>query len=72
MIKTLHIRRERQRKIEVCLSAQERCPALAVASVDMLSALGICECKMFNCTGMSVYCNCERRDVSSNLMLTKY
>ena len=50
MIKTLHVWRERFRETGVCLSAQERCPALAVASGDTLSASGVCECKMFDCT----------------------
>lgn len=47
MIKTLHVWRERQRETGVCLSAQERCPALAE---DTLSTLGICESKMFDWT----------------------
>lgn len=51
------------------LSAQERCPALAVASGYMLST--VCECKMF-ALGMSTYWAFEGRDAAPNLVLTKH
>lgn len=71
MDKTLHVYRERLRETGAGLSAQERCPALAVASGDMHSTVNM-RIKCLSALGMSTYCTCEGKDAAPNLVLAKH
>lgn len=69
MIKTLHVYRERLRETGAGLSAQNGCPALAVAPGDMHGMVNMWVQNV--CLGMSTYCTCEGGDVAPSFVLTK-